>query len=31
MLKSLTPKGMTNSEQHVTFKINKYRHMKRAC
>ena len=28
MLKSLLPKAMINSEQHVTFKENKYKHMK---
>ena len=28
MLKTLSPKGMINSEQHVTYKNNKYKHMK---
>ncbi|PHS51283.1 MAG: hypothetical protein COB01_10850 [Lutibacter sp.] len=28
MLKCLSPKGMINSEQHVTVKKNKYKHMK---
>jgi hypothetical protein len=28
MLKSLSPNGKTNIEQHVTIKNNKYRHMK---
>ncbi len=28
MLKSLTPKEMTNSELHVTELLNIYRHMK---
>ena len=29
ILKFLSPKGMTNSEQHVSVKNNKYRHMKK--
>ena len=28
MLKSLSPKGMIKSEQHVTYKNNKNKHMK---
>ena len=30
MFKVLSPKGMINSEQHVTIENNKYYHMKRA-
>lgn len=31
MLKNLSLKVMINGEQHVTFKKNKYNHMKLAC